>query len=85
MPPTIITALTAQPATGLIQAASYGRGAFELNASTPIARKTKFDYDGDGKADVSVIVPKTALVSAEFTNRILGNAIRRFHRQISAG
>ena len=53
LPPTIITEIVAQP-RGLIQIATYGRGAFEINLSNP---KTPFDFDGDGRADVSVFRP----------------------------
>ncbi len=52
LPPTIITELDAQPG-GLMQVATYGRGAFEINLGRTTA-KTPFDFDGDGKADVSV-------------------------------
>jgi hypothetical protein len=54
LPPTIVTELDAQP-NGLMQASTYGRGAFEINLN--IQAKTPFDFDGDGKADVSVFRP----------------------------
>ena len=54
LPPTIVTELDAQP-NGLMQASTYGRGAFEINLSNQA--KTPFDFDGDGKADVSVFRP----------------------------
>lgn len=55
LPPTIITALTAQP-NGLMQAATFGRGAFEMNTAAT-TKRTQFDYDGDGSADLSVYRP----------------------------
>ncbi|MGI8788377.1 MAG: VPS10 domain-containing protein [Pyrinomonadaceae bacterium] len=55
MPPTIISALDSQP-SGLMQAASYGRGLYEINLNATNAR-TQFDFDGDGKADESVFRP----------------------------
>ena len=55
LPPTIITELDAQPG-GLMQVSTYGRGAFEINLSR--TAKTPFDFDGDGKADVSVFRPE---------------------------
>ncbi len=53
LPPTIISELDAQP-NGLMQVGTYGRGAFEINLSVG---STKFDFDGDGKSDVSVFRP----------------------------
>jgi hypothetical protein len=53
MPPVIITELDAD-SRGLIQAATYGRGMYEIDLSLG---KTAFDFDGDGKADVSVFRP----------------------------
>ncbi len=53
MPPTIVSKLDAQ-ANGLIQIGTYGRGAYEINLSSA---KTSFDYDGDGRADISVFRP----------------------------
>lgn len=55
MPPTIITELDAQ-SNGLMQAATYGRGAYEINLNSNV-NATKFDFDGDGKADISVFRP----------------------------
>jgi photosystem II stability/assembly factor-like uncharacterized protein len=52
LPPVIITELDAQQ-TGLIQAASYGRGAYELTKG----KNTQFDFDGDGKTDISIFRP----------------------------
>ncbi len=55
LPPTIVTELDAQP-NGLMQVSTYGRGAFEINLSSQA--RTPFDFDGDGKADVSVFRPE---------------------------
>ncbi|HUR98221.1 MAG TPA: FG-GAP-like repeat-containing protein [Pyrinomonadaceae bacterium] len=55
MPPTIVTELDAQP-SGLIQAATYGRGMYEL-ANT---RRTWSDFDGDGRTDISIFRPTGA-------------------------
>ena len=52
LPPAIVTDLKAQP-TGLIQAATYGRGAYELTKG----KNTPFDFDGDGKTDISIFRP----------------------------
>ena len=54
MPPAIVSEIEAQD-SGLIQAATYGRGAFEIGLSN--TSKTRFDFDGDGKADISVFRP----------------------------
>ncbi|HLM60019.1 MAG TPA: FG-GAP-like repeat-containing protein, partial [Pyrinomonadaceae bacterium] len=53
MPPVIVSELDVN-STGLIQAATYGRGMYEIDLSLG---KTAFDFDGDGKADVSVFRP----------------------------
>lgn len=39
---------------GLIQAATYGRGVYEINLSPG---KTVAAFDGDGKTDISVFCP----------------------------
>lgn len=52
LPPTIVTEMAAQQ-SGLIQAATYGRGAYELAAS----RKPIADFDSDGKTDLSIFRP----------------------------
>ena len=54
LPPTIVTELDAQ-AGGLMQAATYGRGAYQIDLNA--TGGTLFDYDGDGKADISVFRP----------------------------
>ncbi|MBK8148294.1 MAG: VCBS repeat-containing protein [Acidobacteria bacterium] len=51
MPPVIVTELD-QNASGLIQASTYGRGAYEVNPA--LARKSPADFDGDGKTDISI-------------------------------
>ncbi len=51
MPPVIVSELDAQ-AGGLVQAATYGRGAYQLAPAAP--RPAPFDYDGDRKTDVSI-------------------------------
>jgi photosystem II stability/assembly factor-like uncharacterized protein len=52
LPPTIVTELVAQQ-SGLIQASTYGRGAYELTTTgKPIA-----DFDGDSKTDLSIFRP----------------------------
>ena len=60
LPPTIVTELDAQP-SGLMQAATYGRGAFEIKLDTGSTGNTRFDFDGDGKADVSVFRPDNGI------------------------
>lgn len=52
LPPTIVSELDAQP-TGLMQAGTYGRGAYEINLNV-LPQNTVFDFDGDGKTDVSI-------------------------------
>jgi photosystem II stability/assembly factor-like uncharacterized protein len=54
MPPVIISELDIN-ASGLLQAATYGRGAYQI--STIPASKPLTDFDGDGKTDVSVFRP----------------------------
>lgn len=56
LPPTIINQLVAQTG-GTIQAATYGRGAYQLTGGT--LPRPKYDFDGDGKADVAVFRPST--------------------------
>ena len=58
LPPTIVTELDAQ-SNGLMQVATYGRGAFEMNLNS--RGNTRFDFDGDGKADVSVFRPESGI------------------------
>ncbi len=59
MPPTIVTELDAQPG-GLMQAGTYGRGAYEINLNNDTAVRAPFDFDGDGKTDVSVFRPSNS-------------------------
>ena len=54
MPPAIVTELVAQ-SNGLIQAATYGRGAYQINPNP--GQTPPFDFDGDGKTDVSIFRP----------------------------
>ena len=54
MPPVIVTELDAN-ADGLIQASTYGRGAYQIN--TAPNRKTLFDFDGDSKTDIGIFRP----------------------------
>ncbi|MBK7932438.1 MAG: VCBS repeat-containing protein [Acidobacteria bacterium] len=52
LPPAVITKITAQQ-NGLIQAASYGRGAYQL----AVTGSAPFDLDGDGKTDLAIFRP----------------------------
>ncbi|MEO6589651.1 MAG: FG-GAP-like repeat-containing protein [Pyrinomonadaceae bacterium] len=56
MPPVIVTELDAN-ASGLIQASTYGRGAYQFN--TAPARKPVFDFDGDTKTDLGIFRPNS--------------------------
>jgi photosystem II stability/assembly factor-like uncharacterized protein len=51
LPPTIVTELDAQPG-GLMQAATYGRGAYEIDLNA--GGRAVADFDGDGRTDLSV-------------------------------
>jgi photosystem II stability/assembly factor-like uncharacterized protein len=57
MPPAIVTELVAQ-SNGLIQAATYGRGAFQINPNP--GQTPPFDFDGDGKTDIGIFRPAPA-------------------------
>jgi photosystem II stability/assembly factor-like uncharacterized protein len=56
LPPAIVNQLVAQTG-GTIQAATYGRGAYQLTGGT--LPRPKYDFDGDSKADVAVFRPST--------------------------
>ncbi|HEX8248169.1 MAG TPA: FG-GAP-like repeat-containing protein [Pyrinomonadaceae bacterium] len=55
MPPVIISELDIN-AAGLLQAGTYGRGAYQIDTAVP-APKAVADFDGDGRTDVSVFRP----------------------------
>lgn len=54
MPPVIVTEFDSQ-AGGLIQAATYGRGAYQIQPVAP--GKAAFDFDGDRKTDIGIFRP----------------------------
>ena len=87
LPPTIVTELDSQT-SGLIQASTYGRGAYELTS----VRVPWVDFDGDGKTDISIFRPSVGewwyLRSSDgqiprvSVRHVFGqNRARRFHRR----
>lgn len=60
MPPMMITKMDSQP-NGVIQAATYGRGMWELDD-----RRVWMDFDGDQKTDISVFRPTGGSGGAEW-------------------
>jgi photosystem II stability/assembly factor-like uncharacterized protein len=73
LPPVIITALSAH-SSGLIQAATYGRGAFELDTSTPRPVINAVEYDGKKKVTIRGTLfgsaPRVLINNADLGDRV---------------
>ncbi|MBA3631344.1 MAG: VCBS repeat-containing protein [Acidobacteria bacterium] len=57
LPRVAVFGMELQPIHRVLKIATHGRGVWEYNLRPGFNGNTKFDYDGDGKADVSVFRP----------------------------
>ena len=56
LPRVAVFGMEIQPVYHILRIATHGRGMFEMSLDAP-SNSTKFDFDGDGRADISVFRP----------------------------